>query len=326
MAREFEIVSNPQFRNLHVFLVRMLSRTPHIHREMELGYVLRGEAALHYGGAEIRLRARDGYCIQPLEVHEFRAEARDAVILAVQISPRIFDGFLSEPPALRYGGGAELRRAIGDAETECRLFAMCLSLARGYLERPQGYEYDCFALTAAILALLDRALPAAPLSREAWLPIRRRRERFAAIMDYIDENFRRKLLLGEIARREGLTMPYLSHLFKDTLGMSFQEYLKKRRFEYARSLLLGTRKSLLDISLESGFSDARYMIRMFEAEFGCTPREYRRKNGPVQASQSAGQGDVQNILDPQAALRLLDEFRGERLPCGPFGRRKSQQV
>ena len=145
-------------------------------------------------------------------------------------------------------------------------------------------------------------------------------------MDNIDENFRRKLLLGEIARREGLTMPYLSHLFKDTLGMSFQEYLKKRRFEYARSLLLGTRKSLLDISLESGFSDARYMIRMFEGEFGCTPREYRRKIGPVQASQSAGQGDVQNILDPQAALRLLDEFRGERLPCGPFGCRKSQQV
>ena len=105
--------------------------------------------------------------------------------------------------------GAELRRAIGDAEMERRLFAMCLSLARNYLVRPRGYEYDCFALTAAILALLDRALPAAPLSREAWLAIRQRRERFAAIMDYIDENFRRKLLLGEIARREGLTMPYL---------------------------------------------------------------------------------------------------------------------
>ena len=110
-----------------------------------------------YGGAEIRLRARDGYCIQPFEVHEFRTEARDAVILAVQISPRIFDGFLSDPPALRYGGGAELRRAIGDAEMERRLFAMCLSLARNYLVRPRGYEYDCFALTAAILALLDRA-------------------------------------------------------------------------------------------------------------------------------------------------------------------------
>ena len=311
VAREFEIVSNPQFRNLHVFLVRMLSRTPHIHREMELGYVLRGEAALRYGGAEIRLRARDGYCIQPLEVHEFRAEARDAVILAVQISPRIFDGFLSEPPALRYGGGAELRRAIGDAEMERRLFAMCLSLARGYLERPRGYEYDCFALTAAILALLDRELPAAALSREAWLAIRRRRERFAAIMDYIDENFRRKLLLGEIARREGLTMPYLSHLFKDTLGMSFQEYLKKRRFEYARSLLLGTRKNLLDISLESGFSDARYMIRMFAEEFGCSPREYRRKNASGEAAEGGARDTAQTILGVDDAIRVLQTAREE---------------
>ena len=40
MAREFEVVYNPQFRNLHVFLVRMLSRTPHIHREIEIGYLL----------------------------------------------------------------------------------------------------------------------------------------------------------------------------------------------------------------------------------------------------------------------------------------------
>ena len=239
VAREFEIVSNPQFRNLHVFLVRMLSRTPHIHREMELGYVLRGEAALRYGGAEIRLRARDGYCIQPLEVHEFRAEARDAVILAVQISPRIFDGFLSDPPALRYGGGVELRRAIGDAEIEPP--ALChVSVPRAQLSgKAPGLRIRLFCVDCRDTGIADRALPSAALSREAWLPIRRRRERFAAIMDYIDENFRRKLLLGEIARREGLTMPYLSHLFKDTLGMSFQEYLKKRRFEYARSLLLG---------------------------------------------------------------------------------------
>ena len=107
-------------------------------------------------------------------------------------------------------------------------------------------------------------------------------------MDYIDENFRRKLLLGEIARREGLTMPYLSHLFKDTLGMSFQEYLKKRRFEYARSLLLGTRKSLLDISLESGFSDARYMIRMFEGEFGCTPGNTAGRSAPCRRARAPG--------------------------------------
>ena len=314
MAREFEIVSNPQFRNLHVFLVRMLSRTPHIHRELELGYVLRGEAALRIGGEDVHLRARDGYLIRPLEVHEFHAEARDAMILAVQISPRIFEGFLTEAPTLRYGGGALLRGALKDADADRRLFAMCLALARLYLTHPRGYECDCFALTADILALLERSLPSEGLTQEAWLPLRRRMERFAAILDHIDENFRRKLLLEEIAQIEGLTMPYLSHLFRDTLGMPFQEYLKKKRFEYARSLLLGTRRSLLDISLESGFSDARYMIRMFEEEFGCSPREYRRKNAPRQAAESGAQATTQTILGAEEALRALraaeEEFGG----------------
>lgn len=130
-------------------------------------------------------------------------------------------------------------------------------------------------------------------------------------MDYIDENFRRKLLLGEIARREGLTMSYLSHLFKDTLGMSFQEYLKKRRFEYARSLLLGTRKSLLDISLESGFSDARYMIRMFAEEFGCSPREYRRKNASGEAAEGGARDTAQTILGAGDAIRVLQTAQEE---------------
>ena len=138
------------------------------------------------------------------------------------------------------------------------------------------------------------------------------RERFAAIMDYIDENFRRKLLLGEIARREGLTMSYLSHLFKDTLGMSFQEYLKKRRFEYARSLLLGTRKSLLDISLESGFSDARYMIRMFAEEFGLfAPGNTAGKTPPGEAAEGGARDTAQTILGAGDAIRVLQTAREE---------------
>lgn len=308
MPGEFEVVSNPQFRNLHVFVVRMMSRTPHIHRELEVGYILRGSAALRLGGQTVRLRAMDGYLINPLEVHEFRCEARDALILAVQVSPRILDSFLSEAPPLRYGGGPELRKMLGDPPDHQRLLQLCLALARSYLKREEGHEYECFALTAGLLALLGRAAPREALSREAWQPIRQRRERIVAVVDFIDENFHRKLLLEEIARRMGLTMPYLSHLIREAMGMSFQDYLKKRRFEHARSLILSTDRSLLDISLESGFSDTRYMIRMFEEEFGCTPREYRRQKRHVQASQSAPQGNAQDILGAQEALRLLDAF------------------
>lgn len=307
MAREFEVVSNPQFRNLHVFLVRMLSRTPHMHAELEIGFVLRGSAALHMGGRRHVLTATDGYWINPLEAHEFRAEAQDAIILAIQVSPRLLESFFAEAPTFRFQGGPLLRRAIDGDDAYQALFFLCTALARAYLERPARYEYDCFALVAELLSHLARLLPGEALSPAAWTPIRRRRERFLSILDYIDKNFQRKLLLQEIAAREGLTMPYLSHLFRDTLGMSFQEYLKKKRFEYARPLMISSNRSLLDISLESGFSDTRYMTAMFEEEFGCSPRAYRAQSGGVEREETPRGGTAQHILEREDAIRILRE-------------------
>ncbi len=311
MAREFEVVSNPHFRNLHVFLVHMMSRTPHIHRELEIGFVLKGCTRLRIGSENWLLNAKDGYRINPLDAHEFRSDGQDAVILAVQISPKIMDAFLNETPALRFGGSARLPQAAGGARAEDGLFEICVRLAKSYLEQRRGCEYECLALTAQLLAALNRTLPEEKLSKEAWLPFRRRMERMISITDYIDANFHRKLLLEEIAEREGLSMPHLSHVFRDTLGMSFQDYLKKRRFEYACPLILGTNRGLLDISLESGFSDTRYLIRQFQEEFGCTPTEYRRQNRPSAQKRAALQDSAQSILGREEAVRLLQALGGD---------------
>ena len=302
------MVSNPHFRNLHVFLVHMMSRTPHIHRELEIGFVLKGSTRLRIGSENWLLNAKDGYRINPLDAHEFHSDGQDAVILAVQISPKIMDAFLNETPALRFGGSARLPKPTGGAHV---LFEICLRLAKSYLEQCGSCAYECFALTAQLLEMLNRTLPEEKLSKEAWVPFRRRMERMISITDYIDANFHRKLLLEEIAAREGLSMPHLSHVFRDTLGMSFQDYLKKRRFEYACPLILGTNRGLLDISLESGFSDTRYLIRQFQEEFGCTPTEYRRQSRPAAQKRAALRGSAQSILGREEAVRLLETLGGE---------------
>lgn len=305
MAREFEVVSNPQFRNMHVFLVRMMARTPHIHREMEIGFLLRGNISLRIGNETYSLKAMDGYLINPLQPHEFYSDEQDTIILAIQISPRIFESFFSEIPLMRYAGGPELRRVIDDEREYAALFEICRDLAQSYLIQKEGYEYDCFVLITTVLAKLNRLMKDENISNEEWKPIRQRMERMMNITDYIDHNFYRKLLLEEIAEKENLTMPYLSHIFKDVLGMCFQDYLKKKRFEHARSLILGTNRSLLDISIESGYSDPRYLIRMFEDEFGCTPREYRRQKKNDFKYQNDPMGNMQNILTTDEALDIL---------------------
>lgn len=307
MAKEFEIVANPQFRNIHAFLVHMQTRTPHIHRELELGYVLHGTALLRVGSSARSLRPMEGYLVNPFEVHEFCSDGETAIILAIQISPRLLESFFAELPTLRFQSSPFLCDCIKSTSSYEALFHQCVHLARLYLEKSPHHEYDCFATAAIILSQLHHLLPLDALPHSSWKPLRRRRERMISILDFIDENFQRKLLLEEIAQREGLTMPYLSALFRETLGISFQEYLKKKRFEHARALIVGTNRTLLDICLESGFSDTRYMIRLFEAEFGCTPRAYRQKNAAPGETKALSSGTAQRFLSPQEALDCLRE-------------------
>lgn len=308
MAQEFEIVTNPRFRNLHVFLVNMHARIPHIHRELEVGFVLSGHILLRTNGRTIELGLFDGYMINPLEPHAFFDGRQDTVMLAIQVSPRLFESFFTASPPLRFRHCASLREAIADAGAYADMMAQCLRLARLYITGIPGQEYDCFAIIANLIAELRKHLEAEDIPMEAWQPIQRRMERFLAILDDIDENFHHKLLLEDISAREGLSMPYLSHLFRDTLGMSFQEYLKRKRFEYARPLILGTRRSLLEISLESGFSDARYMVALFQEEFGCSPREYRQRHVESRSFSMSGVGDAQRLLEKNEALQLLTDI------------------
>ena len=49
MKREYEVVSQETFKYLHVFLVNLASRTPHIHKEIELGLVLKGKLTVREG-------------------------------------------------------------------------------------------------------------------------------------------------------------------------------------------------------------------------------------------------------------------------------------
>lgn len=97
------------------------------------------------------------------------------------------------------------------------------------------------------------------------------------ILNHIEKHYTEKLLLSDISKLEGLSLHYLSHLFKKTLGISFQSYMKQLRFEKALNLLTETDSSILDICIASGFSDIKYLNQLSDEYFGCTPGQYRRR-------------------------------------------------
>ncbi len=99
-----------------------------------------------------------------------------------------------------------------------------------------------------------------------------------AAMLYIQNNFRNEIALDDIARIAGVTPSYMSSIFMKDCGMNFKTYLNTIRYEYAKKLLKYSDMAIIDICFESGFNDYANFERNFKANFGVSPREYRRNN------------------------------------------------
>ncbi|MBR0086158.1 MAG: helix-turn-helix transcriptional regulator [Lachnospiraceae bacterium] len=309
MSSEFEVVSHEQFSYLNVFLVRLFSRTPHIHRDLEIGVILEGSVSVKLGTGSWKLGEGDIYLINSLEVHEFAAEGDGTLVLAVQVSLNLLEPFLPNAAMMRFLADPPLRAALKPPEYDT-IFQSSLELAYQYYQKPDNYELNCFRLIVSILGGLRAGLPTQSMREQDYAAIKRRADRLVAVTDYIDRNFQRKLLLDEIAQQQHLTMTYLSHLFKEAFGLSFQEYLKEKRFEYAYQQLSRTGKTVLDVSLESGFSDVRYLNRLFREKLGCSPQEYRaRLSGTAGLQRKASLESLQHFLTEDDTLAVLTELQ-----------------
>ena len=90
-----------------------------------------------------------------------------------------------------------------------------------------------------------------------------------------------ELTLSSIARELSYHPKYLSHLFKERMGVSYSEYLRSVRLKYATALFDHGIDSVKNVALLSGFSDPLYFSTVFKKEIGRSPKEYieaRNKN------------------------------------------------
>ncbi|MDO3409997.1 response regulator [Saccharibacillus sp. CPCC 101409] len=95
------------------------------------------------------------------------------------------------------------------------------------------------------------------------------------VVRHIEEHYAEPITLGGMAELVYLNASYLSSLFKNRLGRSFVEILTEVRIREASKRLLGSDEKIAAIAYETGFSNIRHFNRVFKAETGRTPKEYR---------------------------------------------------
>lgn len=93
---------------------------------------------------------------------------------------------------------------------------------------------------------------------------------------YINEHYRDKIMLEDIAGIVDLNPVYFSVLFKKETGMNFSVYLVHIRMEIAKEMIRGSNKTIAAIADDVGYKDSRHFSQIFTKTVGIKPALYRK--------------------------------------------------
>lgn len=100
-------------------------------------------------------------------------------------------------------------------------------------------------------------------------------------LDYIEKNYMQKLYLDDMASLCNLSSSYFSRMFKLRTGSNFSTYINQVKTQKATDLLITTDLPIYNISLDLGFEDCGYFIKIFKKIHGITPAHYRTEHQNV---------------------------------------------
>ena len=166
--------------------------------------------------------------------------------------------------ALEMGVRKQLKELDGDVDHFMRDMQNTLGLTTGMSSYSAFREY---------------ALELSQNAMKMLMELRKEKEysTIFQVVQYVNQEFREKLQLQELAQKFHMNANYLGQAFKQQTGKSFREYLNDKRMEEAKRLLRQSRFNIAEVSLNSGYPNVDYFVSQFKRMTGMAPSAYRKQ-------------------------------------------------
>lgn len=99
--------------------------------------------------------------------------------------------------------------------------------------------------------------------------------RILMVQKYIEEHFLEQIRLEDLARMVGMTPSAFSRFFKLRTHRTITEYITETKLGYAARALVDTSQNISEICYASGFNNISNFNRIFKANKGMTPKDFR---------------------------------------------------
>lgn len=233
---------------------------PHEHGRPLLVAVLSGVQQEEIGGRSLEVRAGTAFFYPPGEPHANHFGDRGARCLIVELRR----GWIQ-----RIGPDADLlpgRPAVGRNES---VTGPARLLHREFRRGEGAHTAALDGLTLTLLANLTRSRASRSESRPAFLD---------RVLEKLHVDVRSDAGLSSLAEIAGVSPEHLARTFREQMGCTVGEYVRRLRVERARRALEQGERPLASIALRLGFHDQSHFNRTFKAHVGCPPGEYRRRS------------------------------------------------
>jgi AraC-like DNA-binding protein len=312
MVAEHEIISYKKIRHINAFVINITYRGHHVHDDFEIFGVIRGKGPYKAASRRVSGFSRLRRDFQFQGAHEIDSMGCEVVAVVIQTSPHFMREYIVNMPRILFSG-TDLGSSLSKDELGDFIKLVCLT-ARCYLEAKPYYEYRCIEGIMKMYGILTDRVPNKLVNMKEHMSHVSRERKMEAITEYIDANYQYGIRLEDLAKKANMSPGYLSHFFTESFGISFQEYLNNIRFDHALRLISKPNITLFDVSATSGFSDPKYMTRMFIKKLGCTPKEYRRQLNSYKdpAAVPGSAHPLQFYYSETEAMELIDGFLNSR--------------
>jgi AraC family transcriptional regulator len=227
------------------------------------------------GGAWITRQIRGGDMFvtrsrTPYEV-DFQSpagEALDNLSLHIAVEP-----FLSALEA-RYPGKADHVEVIDYFGRDEILWSICLTCAELLAARVPGKSPRVAALTQLFAAhLVEKYTKTVGRSQihRGGMPIHQLRK----VEDHVSAHLAEDISIDGLAELVELSPSHFAHVFKETTGMTPLQFITSQRITRAQQLIRETKRSLIDVGLEVGYTSPSHFAQVFRRVVGVTPTEFR---------------------------------------------------
>lgn len=310
--QKYEFVQYPKMKHIRVIVNQITNKHTHMHPDLELATLLSGNGQIHVEDKLYVMKPGDIVFINSNTPHSYSTHyskeigpdfKNSPVFLIIQFSNYFECDYFPDLERTIFQSSLFSNETNPCVHTQALQYL--INFAINYFEGEENYKLLLLAKLDFLLYFVYRFTPHQIISKEESERLKLRKNRLERIIELIKKNFESQIQLSDIAEQENLTKTYVSHLFKSSLGFTFQDYVNNLRLEQAIRLMADEKKSLLEISFESGFSDPKYMFKMFEKNMHCTPKEYRKKLSISMTNTEQSHSPMEHIFSEYKSLQFL---------------------